>query len=157
MLANDRRLLLVIADDIGIGPNTTTGILQLASHGIATGSGLELRFMAANAEIQNGDRLVTSGIDGTYPPGLPVGLVERIERDAEHSFARVLVVCKPAAGVDRGRYVLVLVNESKAPPRPDDVSKDRRAEKVRRTKGKDTGKDSAKDAAKDSKDGDGTR
>jgi len=59
------------------------------------------RFMAANAEIQNGDRLVTSGIDGTYPPGLPVALVERIERDAEHSFARV--VCKPAAGVDRGR------------------------------------------------------
>jgi chitin disaccharide deacetylase len=32
------RLLLVIADDIGIGPNTTTGILQLASQGIVTGS-----------------------------------------------------------------------------------------------------------------------
>jgi rod shape-determining protein MreC len=95
---------------------------------------LELRFMAASAEIQNGDRLVTSGIDGTYPPGLPVGLVERIERDAEHSFARVLVVCKPAAGVDRGRFVLVLVNESNAPPRPDDVQKDRRFEKGRRGK-----------------------
>ena len=32
------RFLLVIADDIGIGPNTTTGILQLASQGIVTGS-----------------------------------------------------------------------------------------------------------------------
>ena len=31
--------------------------------------------MAANAEIQNGDRLVTSGIDGTYPPGIPVATV----------------------------------------------------------------------------------
>src|SRR4051812_42039678 len=95
---------------------------------------LELRFMAANAEIQNGDRLVTSGIDGTYPPGLPVATVIRIERDAEHSFARV--VCTPAGGVDRGRFVLVLSNEVKrAPPRPDEVQagKDRR-EKGRRSK-----------------------
>lgn len=40
MLAKSRRSLLIIADDIGIGPNTTTGILQLASHGIVTGSAL---------------------------------------------------------------------------------------------------------------------
>ncbi len=90
---------------------------------VAFGSGpagtLELRFVAANAEIQNGDKLVTSGIDGTYPPGIPVATVVRIERDAEHSFARI--VCAPAAGVDRGRYVLVLRNEPRAlPPRPDE-------------------------------------
>jgi len=100
---------------------------------------LELRFMAANAEIQNGDRLVTSGIDGTYPAGLPVATVVRIERDAEHSFARV--VCQPAAGVDRGRFVLVLSDESARPPRPEETQpgKDRRADKTRRsrTKGKD--------------------
>src|SRR5438128_49964 len=77
------------------------------------------RFMAANAEIQDGDRLVTSGIDGTYPPGLAVATVVRIERDAEHSFARV--VCRPAAGVDRGRYVLVLTNEAALPPKPDEA------------------------------------
>ncbi len=40
MLAKARRSLLIIADDIGIGPNTTTGILQLAAHGIVTGSAL---------------------------------------------------------------------------------------------------------------------
>jgi rod shape-determining protein MreC len=72
---------------------------------------LELRFMAANAEIQNGDRLVTSGIDGTYPPGIPVATVARVERDAAYAFARI--VCQPAAGVERGRYVLVLENEAK--------------------------------------------
>ena len=44
---------------------------------------LELRFMAANADIQGNDRLVTSGVDGTYPPGLPVATVMRIEKDAE--------------------------------------------------------------------------
>jgi rod shape-determining protein MreC len=81
---------------------------------------------------------------------LPVASVVRIERDAEHSFARV--VCKPAGGVDRGRYVLVLSNEPKAvPARPDEVQpgKDRRTEKSRRTKGL-RDKEQAKDAAKDS-------
>jgi rod shape-determining protein MreC len=106
---------------------------------VAFGSGpsgqLELRFMAANAEVETGDRLVTSGIDGTYPPGLPVAIVERIERSAEQSFARV--VCRPAAGVDRGRFVLVLANEPKGPPRPDDTQKEqRRAEKGKRLRGK---------------------
>ena len=110
------------------------GLRAVAFGGGPSGT-LELRFMAANAEIQNGDRLVTSGIDGTYPPGLPVASVVRIERDAEHSFARV--VCKPAAGVDRGRFVLVLHNEQKAvAPRPDDEAKDRRADKGRKTRSK---------------------
>jgi len=129
---------------------TPVQIVRNGLRAVAFGGGpsgmLELRFMAPNAEIQNGDRLVTSGIDGTYPPGLPVGIVERIERDAEHSFARVLVVCKPAAGVDRGRYVLVLVNESKAPPRPDDAqaNKDRRSEKGRRLRSKEAADESMK-------------
>jgi rod shape-determining protein MreC len=97
---------------------------------------LELRFMPANAEIQNGDRLVTSGIDGTYPAGLPVATVVRIERDAEHSFARV--VCKPAAGIDRGRFVLVLSDDSARPARPEEAqAKDRRGEKTRRARNKD--------------------
>jgi len=111
--------------------------LRAVAFGGGTAGTLELRFMAANAEIQNGDHLVTSGIDGVYPPGLPVATVVRIERDAERSFARV--VCKPAAGVDRGRFVLVLSTESKAPPRPEEAQtpKERRADKARRLRGKD--------------------
>ena len=116
------------------------GLRAVAFGGGSAGT-LELRFMAANAEIQNGDRLVTSGIDGVYPPGLPVATVVRIERDAEHSFARV--VCKPAAGVERGRFVLVLTNESKAPPRPEEAqpAKERRAEKSRRSRSREAAKD----------------
>lgn len=122
-------------------------VVRSGLRAIAFGSGpagtLELRFMASNAEIQNGDDLVTSGIDGTYPAGLPVATVIRIERDAELSFTRV--VCKPAAGVNRGRYVLVLSDPSARPPRPEQAKKDRRAQKTaRRTKAKD-------------KDGDGVR
>jgi rod shape-determining protein MreC len=108
---------------------------------IAFGAGpsgmLELRFTAGNAEIQNGDRLVTSGIDGIYPAGLPVATVVRIERDAEHSYARV--ICRPAAGVDRGRFVLVLSDETARPPRPEEAQsgKERRSEKARRARAKE--------------------
>src|SRR5882762_11645641 len=71
------------------------GLRAIAFGGGASGM-LELRFTAANAEVQNGDQLITSGIDGTYPVGLPVATVVHIERDADHTFARVL--CRPAAG-----------------------------------------------------------
>ena len=112
------------------------GLRAIAFGGGASGM-LELRFTAGNAEIQNGDRLVTSGIDGIYPAGLPVATVVRIERDAEHSFARV--VCRPAAGVDRGRFVLVLSDETARPPRPEEAqsSKERRSEKARRARAKE--------------------
>jgi len=94
------------------------GLRAVAFGGGASGT-LELRFMAANADIQTNDRLITSGIDGTYPPGLPVASVLRIERDAENAFARV--VCRPAAGVDRGRFVLVVSDETVRPPRPEEA------------------------------------
>jgi rod shape-determining protein MreC len=112
------------------------GLRAIAFGGGPSGM-LELRFTAGNAEIQNGDRLVTSGIDGTYPAGLPVATVVRIERDAEHSFARV--ICRPAAGVDRGRFVLVLSDETARPPRPEEAQsgKERRSEKVRRARAKE--------------------
>jgi rod shape-determining protein MreC len=92
--------------------------LRAVAFGGGVSGALELRFMAANADIQTNDRLVTSGIDGTYPAGLPVATVTRIEKDAENAFARV--VCRPAAGVDRGRFVLVLLDETVKPPRPEE-------------------------------------
>ena len=112
------------------------GLRAIAFGGGASGM-LELRFTAGNAEIQNGDRLVTSGIDGTYPAGLPVATVVRIERDAENSFARV--ICRPAGGVDRGRFVLVLYDETARPPRPEEAQsgKDRRSDKARRARVKE--------------------
>ena len=90
-----------------------SGLRAIAFGGGSSGM-LELRFMAPNAEIGNGDRLITSGIDGTYPAGLPVATVVSVERDSAHAFARVL--CKPAGEVDRGRYVLVLAGKTRPPP-----------------------------------------
>lgn len=89
------------------------GLRALAYGGVDAGM-LELRFMAANADVRNGDTLVTSGIDGTYPPGLPVATVSRIERDAAYAFARITLT--PIAGTDRYREVLILSSENHPPP-----------------------------------------
>jgi rod shape-determining protein MreC len=67
---------------------------------------MELRFMAANADIQEGDLLTTSGVDGVYPPGLQVARVAKIERRADSAFARV--ACTPVARVAGSLHVLVL-------------------------------------------------
>jgi rod shape-determining protein MreC len=69
---------------------------------------LELAFMPVNMDIQNGDQLVTSGIDGTYPRGLPVAMVTQIERGAANPFAKI--TCTPSAGVGRHRNLLIVSN-----------------------------------------------
>mgnify|MGYP002654672696 FL=1 len=78
--------------------------------GVAFGSpatgGLEMRFMAGSADIQEGDALVTSGLDGVYPPGLPVARVVRVDRRAESGFARIEL--EAITALDGVRHVLVL-------------------------------------------------
>ena len=91
---------------------------------------LELKFIPLNADFQNGDQLVTSGIDGVYPPGLPVAEVSNVERNAAYLFARI--TCKPLAGVASHGQVLVLNWEMKAPQRPAEEVKPARAKKPRR-------------------------
>lgn len=86
--------------------------------GAGAGHPPELRFMSPNADIQIGDVLVTSGIDGTYPAGLTVAQVATLERETGQMFARITT--KPLAGVDRGEHLLVLGRFATLPPRPEE-------------------------------------
>ncbi|TMH61937.1 MAG: rod shape-determining protein MreC [Betaproteobacteria bacterium] len=87
-------------------------------YGAGSGRLPELRFLSPNAEIQTGDRLVTSGIDGTYPPGLAVAQVVSVERETGQMFARV--TCRPLAGVEKSPHVLVLGHAAVSAPRPEE-------------------------------------
>ncbi len=90
--------------------------LRGVTFGIGYDGTLELRFMPVNADIQNGDLLVTSGIDGTYPPGLPVAVVSNIERNAAYAFARI--TCTPAASVTSFGQVLIVSTTERKPENP---------------------------------------
>ena len=88
--------------------NTRTGARGVAygDHSSAQTEAMDLRFMAANADVAEGDLLTTSGVDGVYPPGLPVAKVERVERRVDAAFARIYLV--PVARVAGSFQVLVL-------------------------------------------------
>ena len=86
--------------------NTRTQQRGAAYGGLEKGSAMELRFVAANADVKVGDLLHTAGVDGVYPAALAVAMVAQVERQAEGGFARVLLV--PAALADGVRHVLVL-------------------------------------------------
>lgn len=99
---------------------TPVYIERTGQRGLAAGSGqsrLELRYMPAQTDIRPGDRLLTSGIDRIYPAGLPVAVVTRVSRSQSSPYLRV--ECRPLAGLERSRAVLVLVAEpQQTPTRP---------------------------------------
>jgi rod shape-determining protein MreC len=99
--------------------NARTGARGVAFGDSAGHAGaLELRFMASNADVQAGDMLTTSGVDGVYPPGLPVARVEKVEQRADSAFARIY--CTPIGLVAGARHVMVLKPLSaQIPPRPE--------------------------------------
>jgi rod shape-determining protein MreC len=97
--------------------NTRTGARGVAFGEAGGAPLLELRFMATNADIEVGDLLSTSGVDGVYPSGIPVAKVTKVERRAETAFARIL--CEPVGHVQGARHVMVLEPlTDKLPARP---------------------------------------
>ncbi len=103
----ERSEVTLLTDKNQITPiqNLRTGLRGVVYGGQAGGL-LELRFVAANADVQVGDELVSSGIDGLYPSGLPVARVLQVQRSSSYAFAQIL--CEPVAAVDRHRFVLII-------------------------------------------------
>jgi rod shape-determining protein MreC len=111
---------LVIDRDLAIPVlNVRTGARSVAYGDTSQpGGGLELRFMGSNSDVQQGDLLTTSGVDGVYPSGLPVAKISKIERRAESAFAKIY--CTPQALVTGARHVMVVKPVSaQIPARPE--------------------------------------
>jgi rod shape-determining protein MreC len=100
--------------------NTRNGLRGVLG-GTGNDGSLELKFVPLNADFASGDQLVTSGIDGVYPAGLPVAEIVNVERNSAFLFARI--VCKPLAGVSNHKEVLVVHAEQKIPERPPEEEK----------------------------------
>ncbi len=85
-------------------------VLRNGLRTIAVGTGridrLELPYLPNNADIREGDLLVTSGLGGKFPPGYPVARIARVEPVPGKPFARVTAT--PLARLDRTREVLLV-------------------------------------------------
>jgi rod shape-determining protein MreC len=77
---------------------------------IAEGTGdlnrLSLRHVSINADIREGDILVSSGLGERFPVGYPVAEVQQVVRNSGQAFARV--IARPMARLDRSRHVLLV-------------------------------------------------
>ena len=123
----------VMGQVIEVNPLTATVLLITdASHSlpvqvnrnglrsIAEGTGLvnrlEVSHLPHNADIREGDLLVTSGLGGHFPPGYPVARVTEVKREPGKPFATV--VATPTARLDRSREMLLVW--TLPPPGPKD-------------------------------------
>ncbi len=77
---------------------------------IAVGTGefdrLDLPFLPNNADIRDGDLLVTSGLGGSFPPGYPVALVDNVTRIPQGPFADISA--RPAAALNQVREIMLI-------------------------------------------------
>lgn len=80
--------------------------LRAIAFGHGRNNTLELPYLPANVDIKVGDQLVTSGIDGVYPPGLAVASVIEMKTSPSSPFARI--ICAPTAGIEHSRQVLLV-------------------------------------------------
>ena len=95
---------------VSVVRNGVRGVL----YGVGRGM-LEMRHVLAEVDIQPGDRLVTSGLDGIFVPGLPVATVTRVDRDQD---ASARIECEPLAAIERSVQVLVIGRAAYPPPPP---------------------------------------
>jgi rod shape-determining protein MreC len=88
--------------------------LRTVAFGSGETSHLLMPHVPLQADVSPGDMIVTSGLGDRFPPGFPVGEVERIERDSGETFATVYV--RPFAALDRGREVLLIKPQADTEP-----------------------------------------
>jgi len=98
-----------------------SGLRSLAS-GTGDGQQVELKYLNINAEVEVGDVLVTSGLDGLYPSGLPVAKINRVERAGSGQFPRI--TSTPVAPIGTLQHVLViLIDQELIPPAPRELDR----------------------------------
>ena len=97
---------------------TRTGLRSIA---VGTGAAdeLDLPYVPVGADVKAGDVLVTSGLGGVFPAGVPVGVITESRRDPDQILLRVRA--RPRASMDRTHQVLALWFNSQHPAAPVDL------------------------------------
>ncbi|MGA1693379.1 MAG: rod shape-determining protein MreC [Burkholderiaceae bacterium] len=88
--------------------------IRALTQGLGSQDGFEVQYVNLAAEIQIGDDVLSSGLDGLYPAGLPVGKVTAIIPGREGQFPRVLA--RPMATIGLQQQVLILTPAQAARP-----------------------------------------
>ena len=82
--------------------------VRLVVYGEGRSDKLRLTSVPLSSDVKVGDVLVTSGLGGRFAPGFPVGKIASLKPDDSRAF--LIGEVTPAAQLDRGREVLVLLS-----------------------------------------------
>ncbi len=107
VFANSSEVVLLEEKDFSIPVFIERNGLRGALFGAGRSEPLQLRYINNLGDLDVGDYLTTSGIDGTYPPGMPVAIITKIDRSSEGSGA--VVSCRPLSNLSQYRHLMVLL------------------------------------------------
>jgi rod shape-determining protein MreC len=107
------RVMMIVDSESAVPVQLLRTGTRFIAEGLGNSALMRLRYVAATADIVEGDVLLSSGLDGHYPPNYPVAKVSRVEHDPGQPFLVVEVV--PLAQLDRSRNFLLLTNRKKDP------------------------------------------
>jgi rod shape-determining protein MreC len=105
VMSNSAKVLLLNDARSGVDVRTS----ESRSRGVVRGygaSGLTIEYLPVTKKVEVGEKVLTSGLDRVFPPGLLVGKVERVSSSSQTLFRRVVV--EPAVDFDRLEEVLVI-------------------------------------------------
>ena len=106
-------LLLLTDPDHAVPVLVQRNGIRLVAYGTGRSDRIELANVPISGDVRMGDRVITSGLGGRFPPGFPVGTVSELRPDESRAF--LVGELKPAAQLDRGRDVLLLRKVIPAP------------------------------------------
>ena len=109
-------LLLLTDPDHAVPVLVQRNGIRLVAYGTGRSDRIELANVPISGDVRVGDRIVTSGLGGRFPPGFPVGTVSELRPDESRAF--LVGELRPAAQLDRGRDVLLLRRVIAAPAKP---------------------------------------
>jgi rod shape-determining protein MreC len=99
-------ITLITDKNLSIPIQVERNQLRAIAFGEGKNNTLDIPYLPTSVDIQVGDKLVTSGIDGVYPAGLAVATVTEIRQSPDSPFAKI--VSTPIAGVNNHLQLLII-------------------------------------------------
>jgi rod shape-determining protein MreC len=109
-------ITLLTEKDFAVPVKVERTAMHALLYGRGPGKLPELRSVAGNADVREGDVLLTSSIDGVYPSNIRVARIMSVQRTAESAFA--VIECVPTGTVGGSDIVLVLDKPAPLAARP---------------------------------------
>ncbi|MBO5658368.1 MAG: rod shape-determining protein MreC [Duodenibacillus sp.] len=107
-------LLLITSKDVQVPVQFERTGLRAIAEGVGETESMRVLFVPLDSDVREGDRLVTSGIDGVFPRKTPVGIVTSVLRAKGEHYAHIEI--KPTSTVGTDRFARVLLSKPAVPP-----------------------------------------